>query len=96
MRYQDLQPHETDLRGGSISSSAGVEGDETSHRINWLLEARLERVGEGNWEALYIDPGDGRLWVLTYPHGNMHGGGPPRLSVVSREVARARFGFGAA
>jgi hypothetical protein len=26
----------------------------------------------------------------------MHGGGPPRLSVVSREVARARFGFGAA
>ena len=96
VRYQDLQPHETDLLGTWVSTGAGVEGDETCRRIQWLLEARLERVGEANWEAWYIDPHDGRLWALTFPHSEMHGGGPPRLSLVSREDAKTRYGFGAA
>ena len=56
-------------------------------RINWLASEVLENVGvgkeSGGWEKLYRDPADGRYWLLTYPHGEMQGGGPPLLSNLS-------------
>ena len=43
------------------------------------------------WETLYRDPRDGRLWELTYPQSEMHGGGPRRLHVLSRDEAAAKY-----
>jgi hypothetical protein len=41
--------------------------------------------------VLYVDPTDGRYWELTYPQGDMQGGGPPQIRVVSEEDAQARY-----
>ena len=96
VRFDELQPNEVDLIGAWVPSVAGVEGDLTCRRIRWLIEARLERVGAGDWAVLYVDPHDGRLWELTYPHSEMHGGGPPRLTAISLDDARAKYDYGAA
>ena len=51
-------------------------------RINWLTGEVLVLIGiekVGGWEKLYRDPGDGRCWLLTYPFGELQGGGPPSL-----------------
>jgi immunity protein 27 of polymorphic toxin system len=37
------------------------------------------------------DRRDGRLWECTYPQGEMHGAGPPQLSVISPEMAAAKY-----
>jgi hypothetical protein len=54
-----------------------AEGDAAI--IDDLLEDKLERVGVGNWRFLYWERDGGHFWELTYPHGEMHGGGPRRL-----------------
>lgn len=41
--------------------------------------------------VLYEDPVDGRLWEHSYPKGDMHGGGPPALTVITLESARAKY-----
>lgn len=51
-------------------------------RIKWLTGQVLVLVGiekKGGWEKLYRDPNDGRYWLLTYPFGELQGGGPPEL-----------------
>ena len=62
--------------------------------IQWLVSKRLERLGSeqhiGMGNALSGSPG-GRLWELTYPHSEMHGGGPPRLRVMTRQAAAAKY-----
>ena len=40
---------------------------------------------------LFVDEADGRYWELTYLHSGMHGGGPKRLSTLSREEAVLRY-----
>ena len=52
-------------------------------------------AGIDTWQLLYRDPKDGRLWEQTSPQGEMHGGGPPRLAVISEEEARKRYTFSA-
>jgi hypothetical protein len=55
-----------------------VVGDETCRRIERLIKKHLVELGRDRfgWEVLYRDPNDGRFWELTYPHGEMHSGGP--------------------
>ena len=55
-----------------------------------LTRFHLIKLGhdESGWITLFRDPDDDRLWELDYPHGGWHGGGPPRLRVVSPEEAR--------
>ncbi len=31
------------------------------------------------WETEYICEDTGERWLMDYPHGECHGGGPPRL-----------------
>jgi len=31
------------------------------------------------WQVLYECPETGIHWLEDYPHGELHGGGPPRL-----------------
>jgi len=47
---------------------------------------------DGGWSTLYCDPSDRRLWEMTYPQGDLHGGGLPVLRVIVREEAIRRYG----
>ena len=91
-----LQPAEKDLVGDWAPGDKGVQADETAKRIEWLTSSVLEKVADspqwGAWETLFRDPDDGRLWERTYPKGEMHGGGPPRLTNISQEQAGAKYG----
>jgi hypothetical protein len=92
----DLRPGESDLMGQWLDTGSRIEGDATSARITWLVAERLERLGSdaSGRDTLYRDPRDGRLWEHTYPHGELHGGGPPRLSLISRDAAEAKYRSG--
>jgi hypothetical protein len=82
-----------------VGSWTLIEGrmveDQNAALITELTETRLRRIAlaPGGWEALYQDPEDGRFWELHFPNGEMQGGGPAALRVLSNEAARARYGI---
>jgi hypothetical protein len=92
-----LRFNECDLLGSAEWSDGRIIGDSTCRRIAWLVEHQLREVAVcsdpniGAWETLYIDPGDGRFWVKTYPWGALQGGGTPRLTHLSDSEAAMRF-----
>jgi hypothetical protein len=51
--------------------------------IDDLLKNELVEVRKDNWAVLYRHKETGEYWDLTYPQGELHGGGPRRLRVVS-------------
>jgi len=51
--------------------------------IDDLLKNKLVEVRRGDWAILYRHKETGEFWELTYPQGEMHGGGPRRLRIVS-------------
>lgn len=73
-----------------------VTGDDNERRISWLIENAFEELGkgEGGWSTLYQDRVDQRLWELTHPRGEMHGGGPRRLAVLSLDEVARKYGLG--
>jgi hypothetical protein len=88
-----ISPEETELLGSAARDGKMSIDREACSRINWLVSEVLTNAGvgkdSGGWERLYRDPADGRYWLLTYPHGEMQGGGPPalkNLSLSEREV----------
>lgn len=89
-----LQPHETDLLGNWDVPGAEVETDKMCKRIEWLAAEKLVEISTdaSGWDVLYKDPTDGRYWELTYPQSHMHGGGPPRLTHLSIEQAKTKYG----
>ena len=95
MNQRDITPYETDLIGTWIERNGHVEGDLATNRINWLINERLERLGsdKSGWDILFRDPQDGRLWELTYPHSELHGGGPPRLTNIDLDIAKKKYDF---
>jgi hypothetical protein len=88
-----LHPHESDLVGQWISTAGKVEADSVCRRIEFLVSSVLEPLSRasGGWDTLYRDPSDLRLWQHTYPQGEMHGGGPPRLRVISESEAATKY-----
>jgi hypothetical protein len=88
-----IGPEETDLVGRWVAVGNQVRGDATCTRIEKLTSSYLQEVAtdESGWETLYRDPQDGRYWELTHPN-DYHGGGPPRLTHISEDVARAKYG----
>jgi Immunity protein 27 len=91
----NLLPDESELIGDWVFDGSTSARDEVCSRIEYLLENVLQKVAEspkwGSWETLYRDPRDGRFWERTFPKGEMHGGGPPRLAVISRAAAEAKY-----
>jgi Immunity protein 27 len=89
-----LRPVETELVGAFLTTSGKIVPDAVCVRIQQLVEGRLEPVAvdASGWDRLHRDPTDGRLWELTYPESEMHGGGPPRLCVISPADATAKYG----
>jgi hypothetical protein len=90
-----LKPDEIDLIGGWIKDLNRVTGDSVEVRIGQLIAHHLQKIAvspeSGGWEILYHDPIDGRYWELTYPHSEMHGGGPKRLTNLSAIAADAKY-----
>jgi len=93
-----IQPQETDLVGKWVVENGQVRADTTCERIRWLTSHHLRKITIskqwGAWETLFQDPDDGRYWEQTYPQSEMHGGGPPRLIMLSPEQARAKYQIG--
>jgi hypothetical protein len=89
-----LKPEETDLIGNWLMVDEKVVGDTTCERIKILTSHYLEQIAGGGWETLYKDPQDNRYWELTYPQGEMHGGGPPRLTCLSAAEVKEKYKMG--
>lgn len=89
-----LQPDETRITGhwrtidGQVTASAECERIDELVR-KWLIRRATSSDG---WCVLFEDPSDGRLWELTYPHSDWHGGGPPHLEVLDARTAHERYG----
>lgn len=60
-------------------SKVSAEGD--AAKIDALLSAELIKLStaDGGWRTLYRHRRTGRLWELSYPQSEMHGGGPRHL-----------------
>lgn len=88
-----IRPEETMIVGSWVVEDGQVRDDAASRRIRQLVSAHLVELGRdpSGWETLYRDTTDGRLWELTYPQGEMQGGGPPLLRVVSAAESRAKY-----
>ncbi len=89
----ELAPDETNLtEQWRITGNRALE-DATTERIDWLTRERLQALGttSDGWEQLFRDPRDGRLWELTYPFSEMHGGGPRQLRLITPTEARSKY-----
>jgi hypothetical protein len=90
-----LGPNETELAGSWLFVDGRVVGDESCLRIDRLRNGYLQKVATdpsgGGWTNLFRDPGDGRLWELDYPQGELQGGGPPGLRLFTPAEAAARY-----
>lgn len=63
---------------------SGVEGE-----LYARDHLRKLKVDSDQWLVLYECPDTGQYWVQSYPHSEMHGGGPPRFDrATPEEVAR--------
>lgn len=84
---------ETAIVGSFVVSDGRVRADDNVARIETLRRSHLIELARSpdGWETLFRDPSDGRLWELTYPMSEMHGGGPPALTVVSPEAAAKKY-----
>lgn len=89
-----IRPNEILLVGKWIKQGGKVVADKTASRVLDLASNHLHRLGRdsGGWDALLVDPDDGRLWELIYPQGEMQGGGPPTLRWLSKEEAIEKYG----
>jgi hypothetical protein len=89
-----IASNETRLTGKWLTSEGKTVEDETCQRVTKLVNVYLVKLGDdpSGWETLYRDPKDGRLWELTYPQSEMHGGGPPELRYLSQLEAAQKYG----
>jgi Immunity protein 27 len=95
MHNMELQPDESLITGGWVLVDGRMIEDDSLKRIRSLVKGHLERVANTSdgWEILYRDPADGRYWEMTYPHSEMHGGGPASLRVIDVAAVRAKYGI---
>jgi hypothetical protein len=89
-----LAANETELVGQWLVKGPKIIGDAICERIELLIAEYLISLGtdESGWDALYRDPITGRLWELTWPRSDLHGGGPPRLRRVHADEVRSKYG----
>ena len=88
-----LESHETLLKGSWIMCQGRVVVDETSQRIEGLIQNHLKFITRDptGWDALYRDENDERLWELSYPESELHGAGPLQLRSIPSEEAIRKF-----
>ena len=88
-----LQADEQVLEGRWVSTPEGLRADAVSDRIDRLVREHLVEVATdtSGWDVLYRDPRDGRLWELTRPSSDSHGGGAARLEQLAPAAAAAKY-----
>lgn len=88
-----LESAEIELIGAWVVTDGKTVEDPTCQRIMQLILTSLEKitVDESGWNTLYRDPQDNRLWELTYPQSESHGGGPPRLTHIALDEAKKKY-----
>ena len=86
-----IKNYETQIVGEWKVVGGEVFGDDNEKRIKWLIKHHLKKVAGGGWETLFLDPTDGRYWELTFPQGEMHGGGPRLLLFMSSDEASKKY-----
>jgi len=90
-----IEPGEVRLEGQWLKVGGKVIADDTALRIDELIRGALTKLAESKdgWDVLYLDRRDGRMWELTYPHKDWHGGGPPSLDHVIKDRVKAKYGI---
>jgi hypothetical protein len=90
----EIEPSETVLTGQWSLQGGRVVADDVCKRILSLTNSQLVEVGRdaSGWNTLYRDPSDGRYWELTYPQGELQGGGPPQLRHIAIQEAKQKYG----
>jgi Immunity protein 27 len=88
-----LSQSEKVIEGRWLIVEGRVVSDDAAQRIEKLCAGHLTLVARSadGWANLFRDPVDGRLWERTFPQGSSHGGGPPKLEVISTDDARFRY-----
>ncbi|MDB5116686.1 MAG: hypothetical protein JWQ79_2178 [Mucilaginibacter sp.] len=81
----ELRPNENIIIGKWIYHNGEVISDDNCQRIEWLTQSYLKKIStsDGGWTTTYQDVNDGRYWQLSYPHGELQGGGPPMLECLT-------------
>ena len=90
----EIKPNEMLITGRWSMSNGSMVADQNCRRIEQLTQSHLIKVQHdwSGWETLYRDSNDGRFWELTYPQGEMQGGGPPQLRCISPREAAEKYG----
>lgn len=88
-----LLPTETCLTGTWLPKDGRVVADEVCARIDELTRSHLRALGHdaSGWDALFVDPDDGRLWELVYPESGLQGGGAPELRLLAAAQAKVKY-----
>lgn len=90
----DVKSSETVLTGQWVLQGGHLVADDVCKQILALTSSHLAEVSRdaSGWNALYRDPNDGRYWELSYPQGELQGGGPPQLRCLTVDEARQKYG----
>jgi len=86
---------EIKIIGNWIFDGRRMYPDEQCKRIDWLRKNSLIQLSTdaSGWLFLYQDPHDSRYWELCYEHGEMQGGGPPSLIMITEKEAKEKYIF---
>jgi hypothetical protein len=89
----DIKASETLLTGRWVLQGGRLAADDVCDRIFALTKSYLVEVARdaSGWNTLYRDPNDGRYWELTYPQGELQGGGPPQLRCVQAKEVTEKY-----
>ncbi|AMR32540.1 hypothetical protein A0256_14465 [Mucilaginibacter sp. PAMC 26640] len=92
----EIDKDETKITGHWTFDGSKMIADDECKRIDSLRSHYLKYVSADPtcWLKLYQDPGDGRYWQLQFEHGEMQGGGPPSLILLSELEAKDKYNIG--
>lgn len=88
-----IEENETEIVGHLGFDGKRIIEDHQCKRIDWLIHHYLRKKAndKSGWNVLYQDPEDHRYWELSYPQGEMQGGGPPSLVWLTESEAIRKY-----
>jgi hypothetical protein len=74
---------EKEIVGKWIFEDGKIIADSNCQFIKSMIENDLKeiKVSEDGWTKQYEDK-NGIIWELTFPESDLHGGGPPKLTLI--------------